>query len=44
MIRPTQLITRQRTILVAVLAASDVAYRLLLREPLRRALGIERRA
>jgi hypothetical protein len=29
-------------LIIAVLAASDVAYRLLLREPLRRALGVER--
>jgi len=30
-------------VLITAIAASDVAYRLLMREPLRRALGIETR-
>jgi RNA polymerase subunit RPABC4/transcription elongation factor Spt4 len=33
----------QGAALITALAASDVAYRLLMREPLRRALGIEPR-
>jgi hypothetical protein len=37
------LLRHPSALIVAMLAASDVAYRLLLRESLRRALGIERR-
>lgn len=44
MLRPQRLLTRQRTIIIAAVAIGDVAYRVLLREPLRRALGIERHA
>jgi hypothetical protein len=31
----------QGALLISAIAASDVAYRMLMREPLRRALGIE---
>jgi len=34
---------RQGALLIAAIAASDLAYRLLMREQLRRALGIETR-
>jgi hypothetical protein len=40
--RRRALLHRPGALLITVLAASDVAYRLLLREPLRRSLGIGR--
>ncbi len=38
--RPSSLVHRQGVMVIGVLAASDLAYRLLLREPVRRALGM----
>jgi hypothetical protein len=40
MVRPSSLLRRPSALVLTALAATDVAYRLLLREPLRRALGI----
>jgi hypothetical protein len=42
MMHPRLLLRHPSALIVAMLAASDLAYRLLLRESLRRALGIER--
>jgi hypothetical protein len=42
MMHPRLLLRHPSALILAMLAASDLAYRLLLREPLRRALGIER--
>jgi hypothetical protein len=39
--RLTDLLNRPLALLIAAVAAGDVAYRLLLRAPLRRSLGIE---
>jgi hypothetical protein len=39
-LRPASLLRSPGALLITALAASDVAYRLLLREPLRRAIGI----
>ena len=41
MTRLTDLLNRPIALLIAAVAATDVAYRLLLRAPLRRSLGIE---
>jgi hypothetical protein len=41
MIRPRSLLRHPGALIVTTLAASDLAYRLLLRDSLRRALGIE---
>jgi len=40
MLRPILPLRRQGALIITMVAVSDVAYRLLLREPLRRALGI----
>jgi hypothetical protein len=42
MLHPRLLLRHPSALIVAMLAASDLAYRLLLRESLRRALGVER--
>jgi len=39
-VRPSSVIRRPGALLITALAASDIAYRLLLREALRRALGM----
>jgi hypothetical protein len=41
-LHPRSLIRHPGTLIITMLAASDLAYRLLLREPLRRALGMSR--
>jgi hypothetical protein len=41
MIRPRSLLRHPGALVITTLAASDLAYRLLLRDSLRRALGIE---
>ncbi|HTA34657.1 MAG TPA: hypothetical protein VK721_14650 [Solirubrobacteraceae bacterium] len=41
MIHPRSLLRHPGALIVTMLAASDLAYRLLLRDSLRRALGIE---
>jgi len=38
--RPSSLVYHHGALLIGMLAASDLAYRLLLREPVRRALGM----
>jgi hypothetical protein len=40
MVRPSSLLRGPGALIVTTLAVSDVAYRLLLREPVRRLLGI----
>jgi hypothetical protein len=40
--RPLSILRRPGAVIITALAATDVAYRLLLREPLRRALGLRR--
>jgi hypothetical protein len=42
-LRPRSLLSHPRALIITTLAASDLAYRLLLRESLRRALGVETR-
>jgi hypothetical protein len=39
-IRPSSLLRRPGALIITTLAATDLAYRLLLREPVRRVLGI----
>ena len=41
--RSLPLLTRPGSLALALLAVSDLAYRLFVREPVRRALGIEER-
>jgi hypothetical protein len=42
MVRPRSVLRSPGALLITVLAVTDVAYRLLLREPVRRALGMRR--
>jgi hypothetical protein len=39
-VRPSSLLRRPGALIITTLAATDLAYRLLLREPVRRVLGV----